>query len=262
MKKTNSSAHILLAILASVTINSIQAAPTILSNATLFRGDATGNNLNGGSTVFYGAWTTVRDQQNIPGNYGSQLFLAQTPNPTPANFLSPSAAVSIPLSPGANTLYFWGSGDDTRGGSATFGINLFFNGAGAVSPSLSAYTMPGAGQTVNANSSPHTAGYDFGYTSGAGTLSFTDGSQIITLSSFEITGVGGAAAGPGNVDLVNGVGNPTTPFTPPAQPDGIADTYGRFVLTVTTVPEPSTTLLGAIGLLGMLSRRFRNGRNA
>ena len=55
MKKTNSSAHILLAILASVTINSIQAAPTILSNATLFRGDATGNNgvatlaLNGGT---------------------------------------------------------------------------------------------------------------------------------------------------------------------------------------------------------------------
>ena len=34
------------------------------------------------------------------------------------------------------------------------------------------------------------------------------------------------------------------------------------VFTITPVPEPSTALLGAIGLAGILSRRFRNGRNA
>ena len=217
-----------------------------LTGATLFRGDASGNNLNGqGGVVYFGAWTTVLDQQNIPGNYGGEFFLAQTPTPGPSNFLTPASAFSASLNPGANTFYFWADGDDTRGGSATFGLNLFFNNAGPVSPAISGYTIPGTGQTLNADSSPQTAGYNFVYTPGAGALSFTLGGQTVTLSSFVVDGVGGAAAGPGSVDLVNSIN--TMPFTPPPHPDGITDTYGSFTLTV--IPEPSALGLFAVAAL-------------
>ena len=211
-------------------------ANPILTGATLFRGDSSGNNLNGfGGVVYWGGWTTVLDQQNIPGNYGAEFFLSQTPTPGPSDFLTPASSFSVNLNPGANTFYFWADGDDTRGGSATFGLSLFFNNAGAVNPAISGYTIPGTGQTLHSDSAPQTAGYNFQYTPGAGTLSFVMGGQTVTLTSFVIQGAGGAAAGAGGVDLVNSIN--TSPFTPPPHPDGITDTYGTFTLMV--VPEPS-----------------------
>jgi hypothetical protein len=203
-----------------------------LTNATLFRTDAKGANQNFDTriyvgTVSHGAYTTVLHQQNIPGNYAAELFLTTRPSPAPADFLSPAANLSLPLSPGANTFYFFGNGDDTQGGSAGFGLNLYFNLAPANSPFISAFAPEGRGQPVTADSSPDTAGYNLKIVPGAGSLTFSSGGYRVTLTDFQVT----AAAARSTVDLVNSTN--TSPFTPPPHADGVKDTYGHFTLTVT-----------------------------
>lgn len=199
-----------------------------LTDAVLFRGDSAGQNQDpAGSAIAYGAWSSRLDVQNVPGNYGAELFISTVANPTPSEFLSPGALAQS-LSSGANTFYFWGDGDDTRGGSATFGLNLFLNGAAPGSPTISGYTIPGTGQTLNADSAPVTAGATFVVTPGAGTLSAAVSSTgTVTLTSFQVLGVGGQGS---TVDIVNSTN--TSAFTPPPHADGIFDTYGTFTLTV------------------------------
>jgi hypothetical protein len=207
-----------------------------LTGATLFDADASGNNLNGtGNAVAHGAWTTVLDQQTSAGDYGGELFLTQVPNPTDSDFLSPSAALSIPLSPGTNTIYFYCDGNDPLGGSQAFGLNLFLDNAGPVSPGLSGYTpYPGTPGTLQADSSTNTAGYNFQFAAGAGALTYTRGGQAITLSDFEVTAVGGPG-GDSTVELVSSTYS--APYTPPpSDPNGDTDTYGQFTVTVATAP--------------------------
>ena len=213
-----------------VAVGTVDAQTVSLTNATLFRTDSTGTNLNNsGTVVLRGAWTSVVNQQNIPGNYGAQLFLSTVPNPGAGDFISPALSMTATLDPGVHTFYFWADSDDTQGGSAAFGLNLFLNGAGSLSPSISAYVAPGAGQTVNPDSSTIcTAGFDFRCAHGAGTLSVVfSPSTTVTLSDFKILGVGGASASPSCVDLVG-----SAPILPPPHADGICDTYGQFTLTV------------------------------
>ena len=242
-----------------------RASSVLLTNATLFRGDS-GSNQGGSGTAHFGAWTTVLDQQNVPGNYGAELFLSTKSNPGPSDFLSPSAALSLALNDGDNTFYFFGDGDDMHGGTDSFGLNLFLNNAGTLNPNISAYVAPGSGNTAQANpSTSTTVGYDFSLTPGAGTLGpVSVGGSTITLTDFEVLGVGGASGN--TVDLVNSTN--TAPFTPPPAPDGITDTYGVFTIHVSTpsvVPLPASCY-GAIGLILVggiargIGRRMKMGK--
>lgn len=236
-----------------------QATPA-LTNATLFDAGVGGSNSQTpGNQITNGAWTSVLDQQNIPGNYGGEFFLSKLASPTAADFLSPSLALSAALSEGANTFYFWADGDDLAGGTAGFGLNLFLDGAATTAPSISAFTTVGGLAVTDAAAC--TAGYTFNCVTGAGTFSFVSGASTITLSGFEVFARGG---GSGGEDRVGSTFN--APFTPPPMPDGINDTYGRFTLTVTTpeqggggVPEPASwaLMIGGMGLAGASLRSRR-----
>jgi hypothetical protein len=211
----------------------LAAQTVVLTNSTLFRTDASGTNLaSSGGVVAHGGWTTVLDQQSVPGTYGGELFLSAAANPGSTNFLTPAAVTWLALDPGAHTFYFWADGDDTQGGSAAFGLNLYLNGAGSASPAISAYVAPGLGQAINPDSSTTcTAGFDFKCVNGSGQLTASVGNLTVTLTDFRILGVGGGMASSSCVDLVNS--SSTTPFAFPPQPNGICDTYGRFTITVT-----------------------------
>jgi len=235
------------------------AAAQTLTNAAFFDADATGTNTSGNGQITRGAWSTVLDQQNVPGNFGAEFFLATVANPTPTQFLSPSAALSAGLSQGVNTFYFFADSDDTAGGTAGFGLNLFLDGAGQLAPSISAFVVPG--QTAVTDSAGCTAGFAFTCAQGAGTFSFTSGATTVTLTDFQVTARGGPG-GTSTVDLVNS--SNTEPFAPPPHPDGITDTYGSFTLEVTTlatpgVPEPATwaLLMAGFGGVGAALRRAR-----
>jgi hypothetical protein len=202
--------------------------PVTLTGATLFRGDATGQNLNtAGSAIAFGGWTTGLDVQNVPGNYAAELFISTTPTPSASDFLTPGTLAKS-LAAGDNVFYFFADGDDTRGGANTFGLNLFLNSAGPNSPTISGYTIPGTGQTLVADSASVTSGATLVVVPGAGTLTVPNGSGSATLSNFQVLGVSGQGSG---VDLVNSTN--TAPFTPPPQPDGVFDTWGTFTITVT-----------------------------
>jgi hypothetical protein len=232
-------------------IYSIAAAPPALTNGTLFRGDASGANQQASNVVNRGVWTSVLDQQNIPGNYMAELFFATTPTPAPGDFFTPASALSQHLNPGDNTIYFWGDGDDLAGGTAGFGMNLYLDGASSVAPSISVFAPVGVGQPFVANGATPTAGYDGQAVTGANRLSIGDAGQLVTLTAYEVTGIGGATAGAGSVDLVNSTN--TAPFTPPPHPDGITDTYGHFTLTVT--PEPASIGLLASAAVCLIRRK-------
>jgi len=204
------------------------AGSPILTNVTLFRTDATGANQgsNGpGGRVNHGEWTSVLDQQNVPGNYAAEFFLSTGPAPTPDDFLSPSAKLSVPLNLGENHFYFFGDGDDPAGGAAAFGINFYFNSAASSDPSISAFQKIGD-QPLESNGSDLTGGFDCKTAPGANSLSWTSGEYTITLTSFQVT-----PSDQSSVDFVFSTN--TAPFKHPTHPDGIPDTYGKFTLTVT-----------------------------
>jgi hypothetical protein len=199
-----------------------------LNGLTFFRGDSAGDNQNAqGSAIAHGGWTSGLDVQNVPGNYAGEFFISKVANPTAADFLTP-ATLSLALTEGANTFYFWADGDDTQGGSATFGLNVFLNSSSGATPTLSGYTAPGTGKTLSADSAAVTPTVNMVVVPGAGTLSKAVGSSgTATLSAFQILGVSGQGS---TVDLVNSTN--TAPFSPPPHADGIFDTYGTFTITV------------------------------
>ncbi len=235
------------------------AAASSLTNAALFDANASGGNASGGGgSVTNGAWTTVLDYQNAPGNYAAELFLARIANPVSADFISPSAALNAALSEGANTFYFWADGDDPAGGTAGFGLNLFLDGATTTAPSISAFaTVGGAPVTDNAGC---TSGYFLNCVTGAGTFTYVTGLTTITLTNYVVLGRGGGAGGEDRVASTN-----TAPFAFPTGPNGVNDTYGSFTLTVRTaeptggVPEPASwaLMIAGFGLAGASLRRRR-----
>jgi|GEM_PF-6367282 len=252
-----------LAALAFAAVATQASAAISLTNGALFRADETGTNLNttnGGTTVARGGWSTVLNQQNVSGNYGAQLFLADTANPGGGDFFAPASSFSAGLQEGANTVYFWADGDDTVGGDDGFGLNLWFDGAAASAVAISAFApTPGAGFSAN-GSTTCTAAYNFACIAGSGALSFVVGASTVTLTDFRVLGLGGGTGGEDRVyhDNANG-------FTPPAHGNGVNDTYGYFVLTVTTdvapVPEPASWALMIAGF-GLAGATLRSRRRA
>jgi hypothetical protein len=133
--------------------------------------------------------------------------------------------------------------------SPLIGINLFFDGA--TTPSISAFAaLLTSGQQPHnfaADGALHTpkpfpginTGYNF---PGAGTLSFVDGNQIISLTDFYL-------ANP-SVFSLDKVGN----FSVGA--DGLNDYVGGITLAVSPIPEPNLGFWG-LGLLLVFARLKR-----
>lgn len=234
---------------------SAQAAVS-LTNAALFNADASGSNTSGTlGAITRGAWTTVLNFQNVPGNYAGQLYLSDTATPGGSDFFAPAAPLSHGLSAGTHTIYFWANGDDTFGGADTFGFNLFFNGAATSAPAISVFAAPGGAFAADAGAC--TSGYELNCVAGANTLSVLVGSQTVTLTDFRVLGRGG---GTGGEDRVRGTN--TGPISFPTGPDGVNDTYGSFTLTVSAtggIPEPAawSLMIVGFGAAGTALRRSR-----
>jgi len=179
----------------SFTLNVAAAGATpLLTNATLYRVDATGQNLGAsGGHVTLGAWSTVPSVQNIPGNYGGQLFIARVPLPSSADFFSPSATISIALAPGDNVFYFFGNGDDPRGGTYGFGLNLWLGSSTPDAPALSGFAAKPSGTLMADGATGCSPAYDDTCAASAGTLTAAT-PPAVTLTDFTINRVGGDAA--------------------------------------------------------------------
>jgi hypothetical protein len=178
----------------SFTLNVSGAGSTTAANVVLFRSDATGTNLQSSAgRVSYGVWTTQIGAQNIPGNYAGHLFITTKPNPAPSDFVALTGTLSLTLATGDNKFYFFANGDDSRGGGYGFGLNVWFGNAAAGSPTLSAFgAVPGSAFMVDGTTGCSPA-YDGSCGVSANTLATTS-NPTVTLTSFTVAGVGGAAA--------------------------------------------------------------------
>ena len=201
------------------------------------------------STSSLGAFTGQNFWNTIPNDGAFNLFLTTSVG---GSFLNPAGTLSTPLSLGSNTFYVYGNP-----GSALpfFGISLFANGSGT--PLVSGFAPANGTGAVSSSLFNGVVGMNPSLNVGvpgglvpSGPLSTTiDGFQYtLTFFSFNTTGQWGDFVGP-ELPLPNG------------QPDYL----GQFVITVAPVtvavtPEPSTVVLTASGLLGIVGLMARRRR--
>ena len=155
-------------------------------------------------------------------------------------FLNPGATLNTPLSVGTNTFYLFG---DAGTPQPFIGINLFLNGS--TTPAVSAFAPEnGTGLDFASNAGQPSAGLTLNTVPASPLTILVGGYQYtITLFSFNNTQQFGDKVGP---------------FT--ASPNGINDYFGQVTINVTAVPEPSTIMLTATGLSGLLGMGWRRRR--
>lgn len=224
---------ILATVIAMATLLAVQhtSAQVTLTGISSFSTDSSGN--ASGGTV----WNTLGGDSTV------DLFLIAGTNYSAGSFINgPSdaqAAINIPLTTGIYT-YVMIPGQSLT--SANFGMNLFFDGNNAT-PRISVF-----GPTQTNASPPYPSFGPDGSAStftlasstvmGANSLSYQDGNTLITLTDFRWT-----PASVYNIDRVtSSPGNPGF-----VGADGHSDSVGLFTLDVTTVPEPQSIALMALG---------------
>jgi len=195
------------------------------------------------STTSSGTWTNPDTWETRPGGNFNVWIQGGAPGGPFLNGPTDSAVQpNISLSAGTNSFRLFGApGLD----AAYFGINLFFNGSST--PSISAFGPMSTSTSVHtftANSATQTpktipgplTGYVF---PGAGTLSFTQGGQTITLTDFYW-----AKQSVYSLDLTgaSSVGS-----------DGALDYVGS--ITFTIVPEPHLLTLSLVSFVFCFGRR-------
>jgi len=174
------------------TLTASAAGALAATNVTLFRTDSTGLNLAASGGHFNrGVWTTQAGAQNIPGNYVVHLFIATTSNPAPADFVALASPLSLTLAAGDNTFHFFADGDDKAGGDYGFGLNVWLGTAAG--PTLSGFTAVPGGTVMVDGTNGCSPAYDGSCGVSANTLATTS-TPTVTLTSFTVDGVGGAAA--------------------------------------------------------------------
>ncbi|MBL8228277.1 MAG: hypothetical protein JNL98_07365 [Bryobacterales bacterium] len=162
----------------------------------------------------------------------------------------------VNLLPGDNDFYVWMNGE--RQG-AHWAVNLFLtalDGTPEISVFAPASSSPsGPFQPFQANPSTSSTYTFLGLQSAAGTLSFFDGTNTITLTQFWFV----EYSNNGARDVINEAGQ----FAPDNRPDGV----GFFRLNVSAgpvsdIPEPGTAGLAAAGLLLVGMARFLSANRA
>jgi hypothetical protein len=215
----------------ALSLTRASATTVSLTDMVVYGADSSGN------SAFWDIWETR------PGNN----FNIWIQNSSSTFLNGPSDALAQPnisLSLGTTTFKMYAApGIDMP----FFGMNLLFDGSSSASISAFApmLTSPGDPHIFSANSSSSTGSplgtFDF---QAAGTLSFTSGDQLVTLTDFFW-----ANQATYNLDL-------TGPDT--TTPDDLPDYIGGMTFTVTQVPEPRSSLY-AVGLLAFVTvcRRAR-----
>ncbi len=242
----------------AATVSTAAEAQPTLNGMTLFRTNAAGNaNINGGPV--FAAWRT---SDGINGQNIAEFFVRNRADGDNTGLFASNTGpnlLQLPLVAGANTFWFYASGDDARNLGGSWGLNMSFGTGPASSnaaPSISAVTSLGGGfAAIGAGQQTVLGDGNFG--AGAGTLSFTGAPWTAVLSNFQILS-----------DVRSGSTIDRVGFFAPTSGDGM-DNYGTFTLTVsnanTVVPEPTTWLLMLTGLGGIgvtVSRRRGAARPA
>jgi len=214
---------------ATLAMPAIAAAQTSLTGATIY-----GVCEPPGAACIGDIWNTAN-----PGSPPFKVFFSASSSGTP--ILNPLTTLNAPLSAGSNTFYLF-----TEPGinQPFFGVNLYLGGA--TTASLSTYAPSnGTGTDFASNVGQPTYGLSGSTTEPGGPLSVVVGGfqYTITYFAFNTTQQFG--------DVVGG-------FTPGAS--GINDYVGRVTINVTAVPEPSTIMLTATGLSGLLGMGWRRRR--
>jgi len=209
----------------------------LLTGLTTFSANATGAS-SGGQL-----WNTVG------GDGFYNLYVTQPNTSLAGPFLNSgnaaSTSISVDLSaPGAYTFYILGEPGTSI---SHFGLNLFFDGIGAT-PGITVYRPINGGGSIDTTTAA-TRSLNGGSTPGAGSLTYTSGDTVVTLTDY--SWFTNASTGLPTVDRIQAYAS---------TPNASADFRGLFVLEVvsTAIPEPGTWALLLVGLagLGFAKNRF------
>lgn len=201
------------------------------------------------STTSGGAFDFSDYYNTRAGDYVYNLYFSTTADGSVV--LNPGATLSAPLSLGSNTFYMFGDAGNTP---AYYGFNLFLDGG--TTPFLSGYVTANGGTfltNVGQTSFEGTRiGVDAPLTIAAAGTTFEANGFLYTLTGFNFNTTGGT------VDIAS-------PLV--LGPNGVTDYYGSIsinvaAVNVTTTPEPSTIVLTASGLLGVVGVSMRRKRIA
>lgn len=202
------------------------------------------------STNASGAFDFSDYYNTRPGDFVYNLYVSTAANGSVV--LNPDATLNTALSLGSNTYYLFG---DAGSKPAFYGFNLFLNGG--TTPFLSGYVGTN-GTTVLSN---------------AGQVSF-EGTRLGVAAPLTIQAAGTTFASGGYLYTLTGFTfNTTQQFGDIASPlslgaNGVGDYFGQITINVaavngtTVAPEPSTVVLTASGLLGLVGVTVRRRRSA
>lgn len=218
-------------------------AQVTLTGAVEFSTDGLGNAFDGS------IWDTTSGTG--PGAR-SDIFFISGPNYSTGSFINgptdSQAAINIPLT--AGNIYTFSYVASPGDFNANHALNLFFNGNN-VNPNISVF---GPTQTngitpsfaANGGVSTYSPVANSGTVPGANSLTYQNGNTLVTL-----TGYFWAEPSLYNIDRTS------APFGDPGfvGTDGNPDWIGQFTLNVTTVPEPQSIALIALGAGALIAVR-------